>query len=96
MKGKVEALLTELGFNLTRVPDAHLCCGSAGTYSILQPKISQQLLKNKIAALHSGKPAAIICARVSGSNSFTAFSVSSTRTPPRKVSRELSRTVACA
>ena len=55
---------SELGFNLTRVPDAHLCCGSAGTYSILQPKISQQLLKNKIAALQSGKPAAIITANI--------------------------------
>jgi len=44
MKGKVETLLTELGFDLTRVPDAHLCCGSAGTYSILLPALSQLLL----------------------------------------------------
>ena len=47
MKGQVENLLIELGFDLTRVPDAHLCCGSAGTYSILQPALSQQLLKTK-------------------------------------------------
>jgi glycolate oxidase iron-sulfur subunit len=64
MQGQVEKLLTELGFDLTHVPDAHLCCGSAGTYSILQPALSQQLLKNKIAALNSGKPSAIVTANI--------------------------------
>jgi glycolate oxidase iron-sulfur subunit len=64
MKGQVEKLLKDLGFNLTPVPDAHLCCGSAGTYSILQPVLSQQLLKNKIAALNSGKPTGIITANI--------------------------------
>jgi glycolate oxidase iron-sulfur subunit len=64
LKGKVEALLADLGFELTPVPDAHLCCGSAGTYSILQPALSQQLLKNKIAALTSGAPATIVTANI--------------------------------
>lgn len=64
LKGKVEALLAELGFQLTGVPDSHLCCGSAGTYSILQPALSQQLLKNKIAGLQSGQPAAIVTANI--------------------------------
>ena len=64
MKGKVEALLADLGFELTPVPDAHLCCGSAGTYSILQPELSQQLLQNKVTALTSGAPAAIITANI--------------------------------
>jgi glycolate oxidase iron-sulfur subunit len=64
MKGQVEKLLVDLGFKLTPVADAHLCCGSAGTYSILQPALSQQLLKNKIAALSSGEPAAIITANI--------------------------------
>jgi glycolate oxidase iron-sulfur subunit len=64
MKGKVEALLHGLGFDLTPVPDSHLCCGSAGTYSILQPELSQQLLDNKIAALTSGAPAAIVTANI--------------------------------
>ena len=64
MKGKVETLLCELGFELTPVPDAHLCCGSAGTYSILQPALSQQLLENKIAALTSGSPTAIVTANI--------------------------------
>jgi glycolate oxidase iron-sulfur subunit len=64
MKGRVETLLLELGFELTPVADSHLCCGSAGTYSILQPELSQRLLKNKIAALHAGRPAAIITANI--------------------------------
>jgi Fe-S oxidoreductase len=45
LPGAVETLLLRAGFTLTPVPDAHLCCGSAGTYSILQPELSQQLLK---------------------------------------------------
>ncbi|MEK7231102.1 MAG: glycolate oxidase subunit GlcF, partial [Pseudomonadota bacterium] len=64
MKGKVEALLASLGFKLTAVPDAHLCCGSAGTYSILQPELSQQLLQNKVTALTSGAPEAIVTANI--------------------------------
>jgi len=64
MKGKVEALLADLGFELTPAPDSHLCCGSAGTYSILQPELSQQLLRNKITALTSGAPAAIVTANI--------------------------------
>ncbi|HSC95313.1 MAG TPA: glycolate oxidase subunit GlcF, partial [Burkholderiales bacterium] len=43
LKGAVESLLTDLGYSLTDVPEAHLCCGSAGTYSILQPALSKQL-----------------------------------------------------
>jgi glycolate oxidase iron-sulfur subunit len=62
--GVVEELLTSCGFELTPVPDAHLCCGSAGTYSLLQPKISKQLLANKIAALESGAPQMIVTANI--------------------------------
>ena len=64
IKGQVEALLADLGFNLTYIPDAHLCCGSAGTYSILQPELSQQLLANKIKTLASGSPAEILTANI--------------------------------
>ena len=60
----VEALLTSAGFELTMVPDSHLCCGSAGTYSILQPELSQRLLKNKVEALESGKPAMLATANI--------------------------------
>jgi len=63
-KGAVETLLTELGFTLTAVPDAHLCCGSAGTYSILQAELANQLRANKIAALEAGAPGEIVTANI--------------------------------
>ena len=59
-----EVLLQELGFELTFVPDSHLCCGSAGTYSILQRELSQKLLKNKLEALRSGAPDWIATANI--------------------------------
>ncbi|MFM1892135.1 MAG: hypothetical protein RLZ44_1212, partial [Pseudomonadota bacterium] len=64
LAGRVEALLGRLGFRLTAVPDAHLCCGSAGTYSILQPQLSGQLRERKLAALASGSPARIATANI--------------------------------
>ncbi len=63
-KGAVEALLTALGFDLTPVADAHLCCGSAGTYSMLQPALSNQLRENKISALTLHAPQAILTANI--------------------------------
>ncbi|MEZ1315137.1 glycolate oxidase subunit GlcF [Pseudomonas fluorescens] len=62
--GAVEATLTRLGFNLTAVPDSHLCCGSAGTYSITQPVLSRQLRDNKLNALESGQPDVIVTANI--------------------------------
>ena len=64
IQGVVENILTTIGFDLTFVQDSHICCGSAGTYSILQPQLSNQLLKNKIIALESGKPAQIATANI--------------------------------
>jgi len=63
-KGTVEAVLREAGFTLTAVPDAHACCGSAGTYSILQPELSGQLLANKVRALESGNPASLCTSNI--------------------------------
>jgi glycolate oxidase iron-sulfur subunit len=51
VRGVVEELLAAAGFDLTPVSDAHLCCGSAGTYSVLQPEISTRLRDNKLAGL---------------------------------------------
>ena len=62
--GAVEGVLTRLGFGLTAVPDGHLCCGSAGTYSLTQPTLSRQLRDNKLNALESGKPDAIVTANI--------------------------------
>ena len=64
IRGTVEKILVAAGYELTPVPDAHLCCGSAGTYSILQPALSQQLLTNKVAALESGSPDLIATANI--------------------------------
>jgi glycolate oxidase iron-sulfur subunit len=64
VRGTVEAILHDLGFALTPVPDAHLCCGSAGTYSILQPELSQPLKQAKQAALNSGRPEEIFTANI--------------------------------
>jgi len=62
--GAVEDVLKRLGFQLTAVPDAHLCCGSAGSYSITQPALSKQLRDNKLTALESGKPEVIVTANI--------------------------------
>jgi glycolate oxidase iron-sulfur subunit len=64
VNGIVESILNKTGFQLTQVADAHLCCGSAGTYSILQPELSQRLLKNKLTALMQGEPDVIVTANI--------------------------------
>lgn len=64
IRGVAERFLAAAGWELTWVPDAHLCCGSAGTYSILQPELSRQLLENKVAALESGAPDRIATANI--------------------------------
>ena len=64
LNGIVEPLLLKMGYELTPVPDSHLCCGSAGTYSLLQPELSQRLLKNKIENLNFGKPTLIATANI--------------------------------
>ena len=62
--GAVEDILSRLGFNLTAVPDSHLCCGSAGTYSLTQPELSRQLRDHKLNALESGHPDVIVTANI--------------------------------
>jgi glycolate oxidase iron-sulfur subunit len=62
--GTVEAILREAGFTLTAVPDSYLCCGSAGTYSILKPELSRRLLYAKVKTLRSGRPAMIATANI--------------------------------
>lgn len=62
--GAVESVLSRLGFELTPVPDAHLCCGSAGTYSLTQPELSRRLRDNKLDALESARPELIVSANI--------------------------------
>lgn len=62
--GGVESLLVACGFELTPVADKHLCCGSAGTYSILQPEIAGELKTRKLASLAAGQPEVIATANI--------------------------------
>ncbi|MEZ5614209.1 MAG: glycolate oxidase subunit GlcF [Rhodocyclaceae bacterium] len=64
VRGAVEEILQEAGFELAPVADAHLCCGSAGTYSVLQPALSLRLRDNKLACLAAGAPEAIASANI--------------------------------
>jgi glycolate oxidase iron-sulfur subunit len=64
IRGTAEALLGRVGYELTPVRDAHLCCGSAGTYSLLQPAIAAELRTRKLAALEEGAPQAIATANI--------------------------------
>ncbi len=64
IRGDVERLLAAWGAQVLPVPDAHLCCGSAGTYSVLQPALSKQLRDRKLDALQSGHPDLILSANI--------------------------------
>ena len=64
INGRVEALLTAAGYRLTPVRDPTLCCGSAGTYSLLQPELSNELRRRKLEALGAGSPVAIATANI--------------------------------
>ena len=62
--GVVEGLLAQAGYQLAPVKDTHLCCGSAGVYSILQPQLAEQLKADKLAGLTAGNPDLIATANV--------------------------------
>jgi len=64
LRGVIETLLRAAGYELTPVTDSHLCCGSAGTYSLLQPELSLRLRDNKLAALSAPSPLAIATANI--------------------------------
>jgi glycolate oxidase iron-sulfur subunit len=50
------ALLRDAGFEVSEIPEGHLCCGSAGTYNILQPEIARRLRDRKVANIESVSP----------------------------------------
>jgi glycolate oxidase iron-sulfur subunit len=62
--GAVERILERVGIPLVATTERHLCCGSAGTYSLLQPAISERLLDRKLAALSVGSPEQIVTANI--------------------------------
>jgi glycolate oxidase iron-sulfur subunit len=65
LRGGVETHLTTLGFEVrVAAVESHLCCGSAGTYSVLQPELAYQLRDRKIGHLDALQPQAIVSANV--------------------------------
>ena len=65
LRGGVEAGLRELGFDVAvAMNEPHLCCGSAGTYSVLQPELAHQLRDRKLMNLAELQPAAIVSANI--------------------------------
>ena len=79
IRGEVERLLAALGFEVLPVRDAHLCCGSAGTYSLLHPELAGRLRGNKLEALEAGQPREIVTANIGCQTHLQ----SGTRTPVR-------------
>lgn len=64
IRGQVEQVLSNLGYQVLLPQDSHLCCGSAGTYSFFHPDISKQLRDNKLRHLSELKPTAILSANI--------------------------------
>ena len=64
LAGLVNSILQQLGYTPAPVKDSHLCCGSAGTYSIFQPKLSQTLKINKLEHLQASNPQMIVTANI--------------------------------
>ena len=64
ISGIVEKILINAGYEIVDFKDKHSCCGSAGTYSILQPQLASQLRNNKIQALDENKPDMIATANI--------------------------------
>jgi glycolate oxidase iron-sulfur subunit len=64
IRGKVEEVLRAVGVDVTLCSDSHLCCGSAGTYSVLQPELSYQLRDNKLKNLQATQSEMIVSANI--------------------------------
>jgi len=64
LPGVVEGILRSLGVEVRVAADAHLCCGSAGTYSVLQSALSNQLRERKLAALEAARGEVIVSANI--------------------------------
>jgi glycolate oxidase iron-sulfur subunit len=64
LRGKVEHVLTALGIDVRLPADSHLCCGSAGTYSLTQPTLSYALRDQKLEKLQAQEPQVIVSANV--------------------------------
>jgi glycolate oxidase iron-sulfur subunit len=79
VRGPAERILLAAGFELAPVDESHLCCGSAGAYSVLNPRIADQLKKRKLGNLEASAPALILSANIG----CLTHLQSGTRTPVR-------------
>ena len=64
VRGAVEALLTSLGASVAPVGESHFCCGSAGTYSVLQPELATELRDRRLGHLQASAPEVILSANI--------------------------------
>lgn len=64
IRGKVEDVLRGIGVDVQLCADSHLCCGSAGTYSVLHPDIAYALRDQKVANLEATRPDMIVSANI--------------------------------
>ena len=62
--GLVESILTQFGYEKKPIKDSHICCGSAGTYSIFESEISNQLKENKLKNLKVSNPEMIVTSNI--------------------------------
>ncbi|MGA9546722.1 MAG: glycolate oxidase subunit GlcF [Rhodomicrobium sp.] len=68
-------LLHNAGFTLLEIPDGHICCGSAGTYNILQPELAKELQERKLQAINSVKPDCVATGSIGCLNQLSAAPV---------------------
>ncbi len=64
LPSNIENILSSCGYQLSAIKDKHLCCGSAGTYSITQPELSKQLREQRLTGLMVGQPDMIATANI--------------------------------
>lgn len=64
INGEIERILEQAGITIVKSRESHLCCGSAGTYSIMQPDLSRRLLSRKLAVLQENTPQVIVTANI--------------------------------
>ncbi len=64
LPGRIEAILAAAGYEILPQAESHLCCGSAGSYSILEPELSGQLRERKLANLTQADPDVIVTANI--------------------------------
>ncbi|MFC3339630.1 glycolate oxidase subunit GlcF [Paracandidimonas soli] len=64
LRGVSERMLADLGFRLAPFTESHLCCGSAGTYSVLQPEISRNLRDRKLGNIGAAQPDCIVSSNI--------------------------------